>query len=122
MGAAARRQVLRTLTPALQGRRYLDILSDVRRLVAERGHRPAFASGWQPVFDSEAYIPVAPDGYGPVPLAPEGPGGGRNLRRVAHDYRVTAWQHLRTEGPVATARKTAQVLSRVPSRARARIG
>jgi glycosyltransferase involved in cell wall biosynthesis len=122
MGAAARREVLRTLPPALQGRRYLDILSDARRLVAQRGHRPKFASGWQPVFDSEAYIPVAPDGYGPVPLAPEGPGRGRNLRRVAHDYRVTAWQHLRTEGPVATARKTAQVLSRVPSRARARIG
>ncbi|HET8590430.1 MAG TPA: glycosyltransferase [Nakamurella sp.] len=125
MGAAARRSALLTLSPALQGRRYLEILRQAQRQVAEQGHRPQFGSGWEPVYDSEAYIPIAPEGYGRVPL-PDVPQpvepAPRSLRRIAQDYRTTAWQHLRAEGPVATARKTAQVLARIPARARARIG
>jgi hypothetical protein len=125
IGAAARRSALLTLSPALQGRRYLEILQRAQRQVAEHGHRPQFGSGWEPVYDSEAYIPLAPEGYGRVPL-PDVPQpvepAPRSLRRIAQDYRTTAWQHLRTEGPVATARKTARVLARIPARARARIG
>jgi glycosyltransferase involved in cell wall biosynthesis len=128
IGHAAREHALLSLSPAQQGYRYLDILQHARAAVRQNGHRRLFAT-WEPEVLSEAYIPQAPDHYGPVPGLVVGPAAnrtsvgaaeGRSLRRIAQDYRASAMRHLRTDGPAGTARKTATVVGRLPARALAR--
>lgn len=108
MGTAAQHQVLMTYPPAVQGRRYLQILQQARETVAAHGHREIL-TGWQPVTDSEVYAAVAAEPYDDDPE----PAGRLPWRRRLHDYRVNALGQLRTEGLGPTLRKTASVGARM---------
>lgn len=122
IGHAARSRALLTYPPNLQGRRYLQILAAARRQVAEHGHRKIF-SDWEPVFDSEAFIPIAAEPYEHIAINLNGqpPAGQRTVARIAADYRTNAINHLRTEGAGRTARKAAEVALRLPRKALRRI-
>lgn len=61
VGERARRAVLLETSPHLQGRRYLDILEQVRKQVWAQGHRSP--SGWEPVAPDEPYQPTELDPY-----------------------------------------------------------
>lgn len=116
IGHAAGVRALATLSPAMQGFRYLDILRDAAGTVRRNGHRPTFVD-WSPEVISEPWILQAPDYYGPRPDAPR----GRNVRRLVREYRVSAVRTLRSEGLGPTARKAVSVAGRVPGRL-ARLG
>lgn len=123
IGHAARSSALLRYPPNLQGRRYLEILSTARRGVAEHGHREIFTE-WEPVFDSEPFIPVAAEPYGVIDIAgtDRAPApAARKTRRLVNDYRINAVNHLRTEGAVRTFRKAAEVTIRLPHKALRRI-
>ena len=111
IGHAARNHALLSLAPAAQGYRYLDILRDAARRVQATGHRTQFAA-WPPDTISEAWILQAPDHYGPHPDGVV----GRSLRRIVHEYRVSAARTLRSEGLAPTLRKAVSVAGRVPRR------
>lgn len=113
MGDSARNHALLSWPPALQGRRYLQILEHARDGVAAEGHRPPSAS-WTPESASEPYVSVSAEPYGPARL----PGGRFRRRRgmgkptflrLANGYRRRGWHHLRTNGLLSTTRKVAQV-------------
>lgn len=108
MGVAAQHQVLLTYPPAVQGRRYLQILQQARKTVALHGHRQILTD-WQPVTDSEVYAAVAAEPYDDDPE----PVGGVALGRRLRDYRVNAVSHLRSEGLGPTLKKTASVGRRI---------
>ena len=118
IGHTARERALLTVSPAQQGHRYLDILERARSAVAAHGHRPLFVD-CAPEIISEAYIVQAPDAYGPparrltVTSRNRPTVGGRSLLLRARTYRLNAVAHLRTQGPLSTARKAATVTARM---------
>lgn len=122
MGDSARNHALLTWSPGRQGRRYLQIMQDVRQDVADNGHRELFTA-WTPEYDSYPFEPLQAEPYGPIPLPgrPVHGASGRSVRRIAADYRTNAWNHLRANGVLPTARKTVQVARRLPPRALARL-
>lgn len=90
LGVRARRDALLELAPAPQGRRYLQILGQVRC-------RPLGVSDWEPVSADEPFMPVELDPYeGPVPAANE-------LRRRVDAFR----RSLREEGVLVASRRAA---------------
>lgn len=117
IGHAAREQVLRTLSPARQGHRYLRVLESARDGIARDGHPPLFAD-WTPEMLSEPFIPQRIDGYGPPPQSLVVGGGVRSvlrqwadrngataaLYRLAAGYRRAGVDLLRTHGPVGAVR------------------
>lgn len=111
IGHAALTRALSSLSPAMQGFRYLDILRDAAGTVRRAGHRPMFAA-WTPEVISEPWILQPPDYYGP---RPDGP-ATRTVRRLVREYRVSAVRTLRSEGLGPTARKAVSVAGRVPRR------
>ncbi len=123
IGHAAREQAQLTLSPSLQGHRYLEILTAAREAVARDGHREIFAN-WTPEVLSEPYIVQLTDEYGPPPggleVRSQGLTDTRTLGRVARDYGINAMELLRRDGIVKTARKTISVAGTLPARAAAR--
>ncbi len=123
IGHAARNHALLTYPPNLQGRRYLEILTAARQQVSDHGHRKIFVA-WEPVFDSEAFIPIAAEPYDrlAIDLTRKPPSGPRRpVARIAADYRTNAINHLRSEGAGRTVRKAAEVAVRLPRKALRRI-
>ena len=125
IGHAAREQAQLTLSPSLQGHRYLRILEQAQAKVAERGHRELFTT-WVPEVLSEPWILQAPDPYGPPPGGLDVRGsswgsGTRSLHRVARDYGVSMVAHLRREGMAQTAKKAVRVSGRLPAKALGRL-
>ena len=123
IGHAAREQALLTLSPALQGHRYLEILTAARDSVDRDGHRETFVD-WTPEVISEPYIIQPTDEYGPpargLVVRPRGLSGIRNLGRAARDTGIGAISMLRRDGIVATANKILSVAGALPARAAAR--
>jgi len=113
IGRQAREDILISYSPGAQGHRYRAILEQARAAVAANGHRELFST-WTPEYLSEPWGMYPTDDYGPVDLGgrPPAPEGPRSLPRLVSDYRVNAISHLRTEGPVRTARKTVSVARR----------
>lgn len=119
MGHLAHDKALLRWSPQAQGHRYLRILEEVRDSVEAHGHREIF-SNWVPETISEPWGLWAPDSYGPLSFTvpPRGPltEEPRTISRIARDYKVNAVNHLRTEGPARTARKTLSVVRRLARR------
>lgn len=122
IGHAAHTAVLLRYAPNLQGRRYLRLLADAKATVATEGHRQIFTD-WDPVYDSEAFIPIAaePYGVGSATAGTQVTETQRSTARILRDYRSNAVSHLRTEGVGRTARKAAQVAIRLPRNALRRV-
>lgn len=120
MGQRARSQVLLDFSPALQGRRYLEILRTVQAHVAEHGHRPMLER-FTPTTENEPFFSWAAEPYDRAPWLVTGTdptlAQRRDVQRILTDYRVRAAEHLATEGPAATARKAATVARSLPRRA-----
>ncbi|WP_298460446.1 glycosyltransferase [uncultured Cellulomonas sp.] len=124
MGQRARTEVLLDLSPALQGRRYLQILQSAQADVAEHGHRPMLA-GFTPETENEPFFRWDAEPYEGAPWlqAPGRPGepAARDLRRIVSDYRVSAFGYLADQGVAATTVKVATVAGRLPARALRRL-
>jgi hypothetical protein len=74
LGEAARREALLRWSPHLQGRRYLWILENTRRHIADRGHRRPDPA-WAEVLD-EPPLPVALEPYPQCRTPPSGAADG----------------------------------------------
>lgn len=117
MGAQARRAALLTLSPHLQGARYLDILVRAARH-GTRGQTRQSASVWAPVALDEPFQTVVLE---PYTLPGSGPGGDRGhaagvrsrlLASPAATHARRALASWRRDGGAATARRTARLIVR----------
>ncbi len=112
LGERARRDALLSLSPHLQGARYLAVLEQARAAVA--GGRPDRRSSWVPVAPDEPPVQVLLEPYTAEPV--RGPGRAAVLAARARSYRARAVQVWQREGAAGTARATARVAGRVAGR------
>ena len=118
LGGRARRDALLSLSPHLQGARYLAVLEQARAAVA--AGRPDRRSPWVPVAPDEPPVPVLLEPYTAEPV--RGPGPAAVLAARARTYRVRAAHLWQREGAAGTARATGRVAARLARRAGSRAG
>ena len=114
LGARARRDALLTMSPHLQGARYLAVLEQARASVADG--RPDRPSSWVPVAPDEPPAPVLLEPYTAEPV--RGAGRAEVLAARARGYRGRARHLWQREGAAGTVRALARVAARVARRRR----
>ena len=123
LGGAAREHVTTTLSPALQGHRYLEILSTAREALAEHGHRPMFGD-FPPEVTDEPWTPTGSAFYGPLAIRSGGrvrPADQPGVVGALRHYSGAARTMVAEQGLLATGRRVLSVSARVGRRGLARL-